>query len=142
MLPMSMTPKPAPMHTAGEQDRPRRRQREDDAARRGEDEHADQAATRAETVEQEAAGNLSGGEAEEEGACQRTQRFRPDGEVAHQVEADRDVGGAEEMAGDIGDGQCRDDDQASAVGGGMPLGGPHRWGNVPLLVEKLLGTCF
>lgn len=82
-------------------------------------------------VEEEAAGDLHGGEAEEEGARQRAQGFRPDGQVAHQVEADGDVGGAEEMAGDIGSGQCRDDDQAPAVGEGAPLGGPHRWGVCP-----------
>ena len=47
-------------------------------------------------------------------------------QIAHQVEADGDVGGAEKMAGDIGDGQCRDDDQPPAVGEGLPLGGLHR----------------
>jgi hypothetical protein len=30
------------------------------------------------------------------------------------------------MAGDIGGGQCRDDDQAPAVGERAPLGRPHR----------------
>jgi hypothetical protein len=69
------------------------------------------------------------------GACKRAQGFRPDGEVAHQVQADGDVGGAEEMAGDIGSGQCRDDDQAPAVGEGAPLGGPHRWGMSRFLLK-------
>jgi len=36
------------------------------------------------------------------------------------------------MTGDIGSGQRRDDDQAPAVGEGAP----HRWGDVPLLVEN------
>jgi hypothetical protein len=40
------------------------------------------------------------------------------------------------MAGDIGRGQCRDDDEAPAVGVGAPLGGPHRLGDVPRLVEN------
>ena len=68
----------AHQHTAGEQDRPARRQGEDDAADGGEDEHAGHGAARAEMVEQEAAGDLHGGEAEEEGAGQRAQSFRPD----------------------------------------------------------------
>jgi hypothetical protein len=72
-----------------------------------------------------AAGNLHRGEAEEERTGQRAQRFRPDSEVAHQIEADGDVGGAEKMAGDIGGGHGRDDDQAPAVGQ-RPLGGLHR----------------
>jgi hypothetical protein len=63
------------------------------------------------------------------------QRFRPDREVAHQVEADGDVGGAEKMAGDVGCGQCPDDDQTPAVGDRAPLGRLHRWGDIPLLVE-------
>ena len=126
----------AHQHAAGQQDRPGRRQGEDDAADGGEDEHADHGAAWAVTVEQEAAGDLHGGEAEEEGACKPTQGFRPDGQVAHQVQADGDVGGAEKMAGDVGSGQCRDDDQAPAVGERAPLGGLHRWGDVPLIVEN------
>ena len=136
MLPMSMTPKPAPISTRPvEQDRPGRRQGEDDAADGGEDEHADHGAAWAVTVEQEATGDLHGGEAEEEGASKPTQGFRPDGQVAHQVQADGDVGGAEKMAGDVSSCQCHDDDQAPAVGERAPLGGPHRWGDVPLIVE-------
>jgi pimeloyl-ACP methyl ester carboxylesterase len=119
-----------------QQDRPGRRQGEDDAADGGKDQHAGHGATWAEVVEQKAAGNLRGGEAEEEGACKRAQGFGPDGQIAHQVQADGDVGGAEEMAGDIGSGQCRDDDQAPAVGEGALLGRPHRWEDVPLLVEN------
>ena len=42
------------------------------------------------------------------------------------------------MAGDIGCGQCRDDDQAPAVGERAPLGGWHRWGVVPFLVAPSL----
>jgi hypothetical protein len=42
------------------------------------------------------------------------------------LEADWRLFEAEEMAGDIGSGQCRDDDQAPAVEEGAPLGGPHR----------------
>ena len=126
----------AHQHAAGQQDRPGRRQGEDDAADGGEDEHADHGTARAVTVEEEAAGDLHGGEAEEEGARKPAQGFRPDGQVAHQVQADGDVGGAEEMAGDVGSGQCRDDDQAPAVGERAPLGGLHRWGDVPLIVEN------
>ena len=80
MLPISMTPKPAPIST-----RPVSRigqvgaSGEDDAADGGEDQHADHGAARAEAVEEEAAGDLHGGEAEEERACQRAQGFRPDG---------------------------------------------------------------
>src|SRR5204863_7337165 len=121
---------------AGQQDRPGRRQGEDDAAEGGEDEHADYGTAWAVTVEEEAAGDLHGGEAEEEGACKSTQGFRPDGQVAHQVQADGDVGGAKKMAGDVGSGQRSDDDQAPAVGKRAPLSGPHRWGDVPLTVEN------
>ena len=110
---------------AGQQHRPVRRQREQGAAEAGDDEHADHGIARPETIEEEAAGNLHRGEAEEERAGQRAQGFRPDRQVAHQIEADGDVGGAEKMAGDIGGGQCRDDDQAPAVGQ-RPLGGLHR----------------
>ena len=42
--------------------------------------------------------------------------------------------GPEEMAGDIGRGQCRDDDQAPAVGKRAPHRGAHRLGSVPLVV--------
>ena len=126
----------AHQHAAGQQDRPGRRQGEDDAADGGEDEHADHGTAWAVTVEEEAAGDLHGGEAEEEGACKPAQGFRPDRQVAHQVQADGDVGGAEKMAGDVGSGQCRDDDQAPAVGERAPLGGLHRWGDVPLIVEN------
>ena len=137
MLPISMTPKPAPISTrpvsstgqVGASVNMR-------AADGGEHQHAGYGAARAEMVEEEAARNLHRGEAEEERAGQRAQRFRPDREVAHQIEADGDVGGAEKMAGDIGGGQCRDDDQAPAVGERAPLSGPHRSDNVPLLVEK------
>ena len=126
----------AHQHAAGQQDRPGRRQGEDDAADGGEDEHADHGTARAVAVEEEAAGDLHGGEAEEEGARKPAQRFRPDGQIAHQVQADRDVGGAEEMAGDIGSGQRRDDDQAPAVGERAPLGGLHRRGDVLLLLKN------
>ena len=121
---------------AGEQDRPGRRQSEDGGACRGEDEHAGDREPRAKMVEQEAARDLHGGEAEEERPRQRSQRFGTDREVAHQVEADGDVGSAEKMAGDIGGSQCRDDDQAPAVGEGAPHGGLYRQGYVPLLVEN------
>jgi hypothetical protein len=113
MLPISITPQPT------------RRQREQGAAEAGYDQHADHGMARPETIEEEAAGNLHRGEAEEERTGQRAQRFRPDSEVAHQIEADGDVGGAEKMAGDIGGGHGRDDDQAPAVGQ-RPLGGLHR----------------
>jgi hypothetical protein len=105
------------------------------AAAGGEDEHAGDASAWAEMVEQEAAGDLHGGEAEEEGTGKRAQGFRPDGEVAHQIEADGNVGGTEEMAGHIGCGQRGDDDQAPAVGEGAPLGRLHRWGMFRFLLK-------
>ena len=126
MLPISITPQPAPISA-----RPVSSTGQLGASvnrappMAGEHQHADHGMARPETIEEEAAGDLHRGKAEEERAGQRAQRFRPDGEVAHQVEADGDVGGAEKMAGDIGGGHGRDDDQAPAVGQ-RPLGGLHR----------------
>ena len=126
MLPISITPQPAPISA-----RPVNSTGQLGASVKmappmaGEDQHADHGMARPETIEEEAAGDLHRGKAEEERAGQRAQRFRPDGQVAHQIEADGDVGGAEKMAGDIGGGQGRDDDQAPAVGE-RPLGGLHR----------------
>ena len=102
----------AQQRPAGKQHRPIRRRREDDAAESGKHQHGDNGAARAEAIEEEAAGNLHGRETEEERAGQRAQGTGADRQVAHQVEADRDVGGSEEMAGHIGRRQGRDDDQA------------------------------
>jgi hypothetical protein len=115
----------AHQHPPGQKHRPTRRQREHRAADGGHDEHTDHGVARPETVEEKAAGDLHRRKAEEERAGERAQRLRPDREIAHQIEADGDVGGAEKMAGDIGGGQCRNDNQAPAVGQ-RPLGGLHR----------------
>ena len=122
MLPISMTPNPAPISA-----RPASRIGQLGArvntrgARHREQQHAGDRAARAEAVEEEAAGDLHRREAEEEGAGQRAQRFRPDVQVAHQVEPDRDIGRPEEVAGDVGGRQGGDDHQALAPQGG------HAW---------------
>jgi len=137
MVPISMTPKPAPISTrAGEQHRPARRQREDGAASRGEDQHARPRLRRGpKWSNRKPQGICMAAKPKKNAPVSAPSAFRPDRKIAHQVEPDGDVGGAEEMAGDIGGGQCRDDDQAPAVGERAPRGGRHRWGVVPLLVE-------
>jgi hypothetical protein len=132
----------AHQHTPGKQDRPSRGQGEDDAPDGGEDEHADHGTPWAETVKEEAAGDLRGGEAEEKRAGKPTQGFRPDCQLAHQVQADGDVGGAEEMAGNVGSRQCCYNDQAPTVGEGAPLGGPHGWGGSPLMLKATRHGCW
>jgi hypothetical protein len=128
MLPISSTEACTHQDAPGEQHRPGRCQGEDDAADGGEDEHADHGTARAIAVEQEAARYLHCGEAEEKSSCEPAKRLRPDRQVTHQVQADRDVRSAKEMAGYVRDRQCCDDDQASAIRQVAPLDGAHRWG--------------
>ena len=76
-------------------------QREQRRTRHRQQQHPRHRAARAVAVEEKAAGDLHRREAEEEGAGERAQCFRPDRQVAHQVEANRDVGRPKKMAGDM-----------------------------------------
>ena len=64
-------------------------------------------------------------EAEEKRTRQAAERFRPDAEITHEVEADGDVRRTEKMAGDIGGRQRHHDDQAPAMGKGWSLARAH-----------------